>query len=73
MSKIKNQIEKEQENILEYYSQFYDWLDGLRENELGENDLNKMEEDLNKPSTVSNLILSNKALNNKNFNPRYGA
>ena len=73
MSKIKNQIEKEQENILEYYSEFYQWLDGLKENKLSENDLNKMEEDLNKPSTVSNLILSNKALNNKNFNPSYGA
>ena len=73
MSKIKEQLLKEQENILEYYSNFYDWLDGLKQKELSEKDINKMEEDSNKPSTVSTLILSNKALNNMDFNPMLGA
>ncbi|MBP6715151.1 MAG: hypothetical protein KA157_14535 [Aliarcobacter sp.] len=73
MSKIKDQIEKNKDNLNEYYDLFYCWLENLELNKLSIKDINKMEEDFKKPSTVSNLILSNKALNNRNFNPMIGA
>lgn len=73
MGKLKEQLLKEQDNLNEYYDLFYCWIESLKLNQLSEEDINKMEEDLNKPSTVSNLILSKQALNNKNFNPKLGA
>ena len=73
MCKIKDQIEKENDNLNEYYDLFYSWLEDLKLNSLNGKDINKMEEDLKKPSTVSNRILSNIPLNNRNFNPVLGA
>lgn len=74
MSKLKEQILKDQEVKMEYYSNFMDFIyDNLVSNELSEKDINKMEEDSKEPSTVSDLILSQKALNNIYFNNPKGA
>lgn len=74
MSKIKDQIEKEQSKEFEYYTKFMDFIyDHIVVNRLSDEDINKIEESFRKPSTVNTLILSEKALNNKNFNPKLGA
>ena len=73
MCKIKDKLLQEQENLNEYYDLFYSWLDNLKLNELSEKDINKIEEDSKESSTVCKLILSDLALNNFDFNPRFGA
>ena len=73
MCKIKDQEERAKENLNECYDLFYSWLDKLELNELSEKDINKIEEDSKKSSTVCKLILSDLALNNFDFNPRFGA
>ena len=74
MSKIKEQIQRERDLMMGFNASFFDYIyDNLRNDDLSEDDINKMEEDFNKPSTVSNLILSKEALNNEDFNPRFGA
>ena len=73
MCKIKDQEERAKENLNECYDLFYSWLDKLELNELSEKDINKIEEDSKESSTVCNLILSDLALNNFDFNPRFGA
>jgi hypothetical protein len=73
MCKIKDQEERAKENLNEYYDLFYSWLDKLELNELSEKDINKIEEDSKESSTVCKLILSDLALNNFDFNPRFGA
>jgi len=73
MCKIKDQIQKEKDNLRESYEMFYQWLDNLKLNELSEKDINEMEKDSKEPLTVSNRILSNLALNNFDFNPKIGA
>lgn len=73
MCKIKDQIQKEKDNLRESYEMFYQWLDNLKLNELSEKDINEMEKDSKEPLTVSNRILSNLALNNFDFNPKLGA
>lgn len=73
MCKIKDQIQKEKDNLRESYEMFYQWLDNLKLNELSEKDINEMEKDSKEPLTVSNRILSNLALNNFDFNPKIRA
>ena len=73
MCKIKEQEERAKENLNECYDLFYSWLDKLELNELSEKDINKIEEDSKESSTVCKLILSDLALNNFDFNPRFGA
>lgn len=74
MCKIKDEMLRDQDLMMGFNQSFFDYIyDNEIKNDLSEDDLNKMEEDSNEPSTVSNLILSNKALNNEDFNPRFGA
>lgn len=74
MSKLKEQMLRDQDLMMGFNQSFFDYIyDNEIKNDLSEDDLNKMEEDSKEPSTVSDLILSNKALNNEDFNPRFGA
>ena len=45
MSRIKESLLREQDNLLEYYSGFYDWLERYQPQELDERDIDKMEQD----------------------------
>ena len=73
MCKIKDQKQREKDNLNDYYDLFYGWLDNLKLNELSETDINKMEKDSKEPLTVSSRILSNLSLNNFDFSPKVGA
>ncbi len=73
MCKIKDEEQRKKDNLNDYYDLFYGWIDNLKLNELSETDINKMEKDSKEPSTVSNHILSDLALNNFDFNPKIGA
>lgn len=77
MSKIKEALLREQDNLMEYYIGFYEWLDKYQPQGLSEKEINNMEEELANPSTSSNVIVSNctsnKVINNTNYNPKQGA
>lgn len=73
MSKTTENLLREQDNLLEYYSGFYDWLGSLN-NELNEDDINKMESKHLSSLPQSNSIISKSfnPVNNSNYNPRKG-
>jgi len=66
MSKVKEQMMREQEQEFELDLSYQEWLMANTE-EPSERELNKMEEDFNKSSTVSNRIITHKPLNNTNY------
>ena len=79
MSKIKEALLKEQDNLMEYYIGFHEWLDSLN-NDLNEKDIENMEEEYcNTSSTISNKPNGSiskayvKEANNKNYFPMKGA
>jgi len=72
MSKIKDALLMQEQKEFEIDFGYEEWLYENKVQQLSLSDVNKMEEDLNKPSTVSNHILSEVALNNANYNPQQG-
>lgn len=75
MSKIKEQMLRDQENLMEYYVGFYEWLDSLN-NDLIESDIDRLEEEHKSSPTKwfsSNTSLSKYLANNKGYNPQRGA
>lgn len=71
MSKIKENILREEELRLEYMFSYAKWLDKYLQ-PMSEDDINKLEEELS-PSSVSKRIISNNKANNNNYNPKLGA
>ncbi len=63
MSKIKEQQLKEQDNLLEYYCGFYEWLESLKLHTLSDNDIKKLEETQLRASSVNKPIVSTQMLN----------
>jgi len=43
MSKIKEALLKEQDNLMEYYFGFYNWLEKYQPNKLSNNEINSIE------------------------------
>lgn len=62
MSKTKEALLKEQDNLMAYYIGFYEWLEKFQP-KLGEADINNMEKE-------SKASLSSKASNNPNYIPK---
>ncbi len=55
MGKYKEKLLKEQDNLMEYYFSFYDWLERYRPNELNESDIDILEEEHNQKLILSNI------------------
>jgi hypothetical protein len=73
MSKVKEQMLREQEQEFELELSYAEWLRDNEEPYL-EAELIEMEEDfINKSSTSENRIITHKPLNNTNYDPRIGA
>ena len=72
MSKIKDELERIHEKELEQYISFMEWVCD-QQSEVSENDVNEVEESSTEPSTEGTSILHQKALNNKDYNPKLGA
>ena len=72
MSKIKDALLMQEQKEFEIDFGYEEWLYENKVQQLSVSDVNKMEEELVNPSTVSNHILSEVALNNANYNPQQG-
>ena len=72
MGRVKNQLVLEQEQEFELELSYQEWLKDNTD-EPSEQELNEMEEDLEKSSTSENRIITHKSLNNTNYDPRIGA
>ena len=72
MSKIKDELERIREIEFEQTISFMEWVCD-QEPEVSENDDNEVEESSTEPSTSGTSIVHQKALNNKDYNPKLGA
>ena len=73
MSKIKEQMQRDQDFEMEQYYSFMEWVCD-QEQEVSESDDTKEgEEDSVEPSTTETSIVHQKALNNIDYNPQIGA
>lgn len=72
MSKIKDELERILEIELEHYVSFMEWVCD-QQSEVSDNDVNGVEEDSKKPSTLRTSIIHQKAFNNPDYNPKIGA
>lgn len=69
MSKIKEQQLKEQDNLLEYYSGFYEWLENLKLQTLSEVDIDELEKlQLKTSSTKKRINFNGSSINDANYN-----
>jgi len=76
MSKIKEELLKQEEVKMEYMYKFMDHLYDLmpKQIELSEDDINTMESEVNQNLIpLSKEIISNASSNNVNYNPKLGA
>lgn len=72
MSKVKQMHMKQLENDFELELSYQEWLRDTF-NDPSESEINKMNEDFQKPPFASNQIISTTHLNNINYDPRKGA
>ena len=69
MSKIKEQLLHDQDTKMKYHGEFMDFIyDNLVNTKLSDDDINKLEEDQLRPSSVSKQIISTQASNNTENN-----
>ena len=74
MSKIKDDLLYQQDLQMQYYGKFMDFIyDNFHNNQLNESEINKLEEDQQRPSSVSKHIVSEQPLNNSNSNHKKAA
>lgn len=76
MSKIKDQITRENDLKMEQYHSFMEWVCDQQQEVSKNEDTKEVEESSNEPSTTGTLIVSVntlKAVNNINYNPKLGA
>ncbi len=75
MSKISEELLKQQDIQLEYQMKFMDHLYEMmpKQPELSECEINDMERSQLRPLTVSDIIVSESPLNNENYNKPIGA
>ena len=72
MSKVKEAYVKQLESEFELELSYREWLQA-NYSEPSECELDEMEEDFQKSSTVENRIIAQKPLNNLDYYPKYGA
>ena len=71
MSRVKDEMERIQQEEFERYVSFMEWVSDQRP-EMSECDTNEEEEDINMPSTAEASIVHQntlKAVNNADYNP----
>ena len=71
MSKIKEELQRIQDNEFEQYVSFMEWVCDQKPEV--RNDVNEAEEDSKEPSTKGSIIVHQNALNNPDYNPKLGA
>lgn len=76
MSKIKEALLKEQDNLMEYYIGFYEWLDSFN-NGLNSGDIDVIEEEQQSksysPSFSKTIVSKSEPINNISYLPKQGA
>lgn len=75
MSKTKEALLKEQDNLMEYYIGFHEWLDSLN-NDLNEKDIDAIQEEhetkFSSPSFNKTIVSKYIPANNKDYRPNKG-
>ena len=71
MSKIKEQLQRIQDNEFEQYVNFMEWVCDQKPEV--RDDVNEGEEDLEESSSMGTSIVHQNALNNPDYNPKQGA
>ncbi len=73
MSKIKQELERQQEVQMEYEYKFMEFIyDNLVSSELSDLEINELEEDQQRPSTMNKVIVSKPSLNNQTYDNKLG-
>lgn len=63
MSKIKEALLKEQDNLMEYYFGFYDWLEKYHPSKLSDDEIGSIQKECEEKLILSNL----RGVNRENY------